>query len=328
MPRIPLSFSPAVADALAADRDLRVVLAGGRGWLGRAALEMLEGALGDDIASRVAVFGSSNGRVELASGRALPTRQLPALAELPPGRCLFLHFSFLTKDKVVDRPLSAFVEANAAISATIEAQARRLRPLGVVMPSSGAATQTGGGFESNPYGFMKLADEARFTRLGEELGFGFSGPRLFNLAGPFINKTDSYVLACIIRDVQAGRPIRLQADKPVIRSYVHVRDLLDVCVADLLLHPGSGPPVFETAGESEIEIGELARRIAQVLGRPETGIVRPALDPARPADRYVGDSEEWRARMRRHGIAAAPLDRQIRDTADYLLEAGLRPVVG
>jgi nucleoside-diphosphate-sugar epimerase len=295
---------------------IHYVVIGGRGWLGRAALVKLERQLGEDMGQWVSVFGSSTGEVILPSGRVLPTRPLAELEGLDVQPAVILHFAFLTKDKVADRPLEAFVAGNREISDCVAHHLDRLRPLGLVMPSSGAATQLAGGFEANPYGFMKRDDEDRFTALCADLGVRFSCPRLYNLSGPFINKLDSYVLACLIRDVQAGRPMVLRAAKPVIRSYVHVEDLLDVCLADMATD--SAPAVFETAGELEIEVGDLARRVAQVLGVPDHPIQRPPLDPALTPDRYVGDGTAWRERLARHGLTGRSLDQQIADTAAYL----------
>lgn len=295
---------------------IHYVVIGGRGWLGRAALAKLERQLGKDVGQWVSVFGSSAGEITLPSGRLLPTKPLAELENLDVQPAVMLHFAFLTKDKVADRPLEAFVAGNREISDCVAHHVERLRPLGLVMPSSGAATQLEGGFEANPYGFMKLADEERFTALCADLGVRFSCPRLYNLSGPYINKLDSYVLACLIRDVQAGRPMVLRAAKPVIRSYVHVEDLLDVCLADMMTD--SAPAVFETAGDVEIEVGDLALRVAQVLGVPGHPIQRPPLDPALAPDRYVGDGAAWRERLARHGLSEHSLNQQIADTAAYL----------
>lgn len=272
--------------------------------------------MGEDMGQWVSVFGSSAGEVTLPSGRLLPSRPLAELEDLDVQPAVILHFAFLTKDKVADRPLEAFVAGNREISDCVAYHVDRLRPLGLVMPSSGAATQLAGGFEVNPYGFMKRDDEDRFTALCADLGVRFSCPRLYNLSGPYINKLDSYVLACLIRDAQAGRPMILRAAKPVIRSYVHVDDLLDVCLADMATD--SAPAVFETAGDMEIEVGDLALRVAQVLGVPDHPIQRPPMDPALTSDRYVGDATAWRERLARHGLTERSLDQQIIDTAAYL----------
>lgn len=312
-------LSSKVASRLRGDPDLHVVVTGGRGWIGRACLELLDGVFGDTCKDRISVFGSQAGEVRLSSGRVLPIAPMTALDEMGHRPALIAHFAFLTKDKVAGLPLSSFVDGNAAISDTIERAVRRLRPIGLLMPSSGAATQTTGVFEDNPYGSMKLADEGRFSALCQELDVKLSCPRLFNLSGPFINKLDGYVLACIIRDVQASRPIVLRADKRVIRSYVHVRDLLNVGISDLLFGCSDEPMVFETAGETAVEVGELAHIVSTVLGAPGATVERPALDPAKPDDCYVGDPTSWRRRLALHGIVAAPLAEQISDTADYLV---------
>lgn len=311
-------LSPALVETVRSKPDLRFVVTGGRGWIGRALLELLDRCLGAEGAARIVVLGSADGSIRLASGRTLPVSPLATIATLPEGPSIFAHFAFLTKEKVASLPLSSFVEGNRAIADQVIGAVRRLRPLGLVMPSSGAARFVTDDFAANPYGAMKLADETAFATLCADEGVRFSCPRLYNLAGPFINKVDSYVLACIIRDVQAKRPILLRARRPVIRSYVHVRDLVNVCLSDLLLAAPQADPVFETAGEVEVEVSDLARRVAGLLGSPDHPIERAPSDPDATPDRYVGDPALWRARLAHHGIEPALLDAQIVDTAEYL----------
>ena len=56
-------------------------------------------------------------------------------------------------------------------------------------------------------------------------------PRVFNLAGPFINKIQIYALATMIGDALAGRPIEIRASHRVLRSYLHVGDCIDALSA-------------------------------------------------------------------------------------------------
>ena len=141
-------------------------------------------------------------------------------------------------------------------------------------------------------------------------------PRLFNLAGPFLNKAD-YVLGSIIRDIDRGGPIRLRACGPVVRSYVHVGDLVDLAFT-IMLRDGPAPrQAFDTAGEREIEVGELAELVASVLGEPGMEVLRPALDGT-PADVYAGDPVVMNLLARAYEIDLKQLPRQIEDTARYM----------
>jgi nucleoside-diphosphate-sugar epimerase len=140
---------------------------------------------------------------------------------------------------------------------------------------------------------------------------------LFNLAGPFLNKPDHYVLGSIIRDIGRGGPIRLHAAKPVVRSYIHVKDLVELAFAILLGDKPAPLEAFDTAGEGEIEVGELAALAASVLGEPGMPILRPPFDGSL-ADRYVGDPSVIRSLARSYRIEMHTLSRQIEDTASYM----------
>jgi nucleoside-diphosphate-sugar epimerase len=197
---------------------------------------------------------------------------------------------------------------------------RKTRPEGILMVSSGAV-YLGDELATNPYGVMKARDERRFFELRG--GLGGSGappriviPRLFNLAGPFLNKPE-YVLGSILSDIAQGGPIQLHATHPVVRSYVHVRDLVELAFAIML---GDGPvplEAFDTAGEREIEVGELAEHAITVLGESGIEIRRPPLDHS-PPDRYVGSSDVINGLAHLYGVEFTKLSRQIEDTAFYM----------
>jgi nucleoside-diphosphate-sugar epimerase len=141
---------------------------------------------------------------------------------------------------------------------------------------------------------------------------------VFNLAGPFVNKVGLYALSSIITDLMQGSSVKLRADHPVIRSYVHVRDLVELAFA-VMLGQTAGPGVpFDTAGEREVEIGELASLTARLLGAPAARIDRPPFAEGGRTDRYVGDGAIWGALASQSGLDLAPLEVQILDTAAFM----------
>ncbi|GLR67315.1 hypothetical protein GCM10010909_19960 [Acidocella aquatica] len=306
-----LCLPPALAGALRL-RDVPVVVTGTGGWLGQAALEMLEGALGEDFARRVRVYAAAARDVRLRCGLVVQAR---AFAELereagPPG--LVLHFAFLTRG-FAQAP--DFEAVNRRITAAVRGYIERNGAAGVFIPSSGAAYRA----EHDIYGALKLEDEAVFAALAKRLGFPAVIPRIFNLAGPFINNVNHYALACMIADVAGGRPVRLRAAHPVWRSYAHVGDVLSIGLAGLLR--GVTLEGFDTAGEVEVEIGDLAARVARVMGAGGAEIIRPAWREG-AADYYTGDMAGYRRAAALAGVSLRGLDEQIADTAGYLASLG------
>lgn len=315
-----LSFPPALAEKLR-QSSCSIIVTGGGGWIGQATLEMLESAFGDDMAARVAVFGSSDRDLVLRSGRRLPCRELRRLAASP-APTLFAHCAFLTKDRLQDQSVQSFVAANRKISDTVMAVVESSDARGLFVPSSGAVYKKGThdldtDLEKNAYGVMKIADEKRFGEIAVRRGIPLCMPRLFNLAGPFINKHELYALASMIAAVLKGEPIMIRAAHKVVRSYIHVADLVALAFAMMLEPAPDDQPIFDTAGEENLEMGDLAECVRRVLGRPDLPIHRPEQVQGRD-DIYVGDGAAMRRMMQAHGLALSSFEKQIRDTADYM----------
>lgn len=323
-----LSFPPAFAEKLRrASCDF--VITGGGGWIGQAVLEMLDSALGETFPNRVSVFGSSDRTLQLRSGRAIPSRELGYIREIGSRPAYFVHCAFLTKDKLSDQSVENFVASNQKISDLMVTAIEKSDAKGLFTPSSGAVYKKGthsldDDLQKNAYGVMKIADEKRFAELAVRKKMPLSMPRLFNLSGPFINKHELYALASMIAAVLGNKPIAIRAPHKVVRSYIHVADLVALAFSMLLDPLPDDRPVFDTAGGEAVEIGDLAVSVLKALGRPSRGIERPTLVSGSD-DIYVGDGREMLRMMHIHGLTLCPLEKQIRDTAEYMQELTRAP---
>lgn len=312
---------PSLAATLRAS-DLGVVVTGAGGWLGQAAVEMLADAFGESAAQRLALFSSGDRMYRLRTGEILARRPLASIAELPHRPWLFFHFAYLTRERLGEFGLGEYVRVNRAITGDVIGAARRVNAAGLFVPSSGAVYRRNRELESdlekNPYGVLKLEDERAFAGLAQDLGCRAVLPRVFNLSGPFINKLPSYALSSLILAAQGGQPLSIRAAHRVVRSYVHVADLIGLALA-FLIGGGSEPIArFDTAGERAVEVAELADCIQAVLGT-QLPVERPSLNPdPNFGDIYVGEREPMQSLLARHHIALLPLEDQIRDTALYL----------
>lgn len=310
-----LRFLPGIAAQLAA-ADCCLAVTGGSGWVGQAALEMLENALGDAFAERVRVFGSRPRDLSLRSGRIVPCHKLAALAELPGERpWIILHFAFLTRDRLGSQSVEQFVEGNRQITDAVAAACRRLPTQGLLAISSGAVYGPDD-LAANAYGVMKRREEDCLLALGREMAIPVAIPRLFALSGPFINKLEAYALGSILSAVLENRPIVLRAGHLVERSYLHVGDLLNVSLS-AILSCGTPDGPFDACSAQLVEVQELAETARALLGRPELAIERPPVDRTR-IDRYTGNPEAFQKLAAKAGLPLAGLEQQIISTADYL----------
>ncbi len=319
------ALAPVAPGELLRDSGLDVVVIGASGWIGRATLDLLSGALGPaEFERRVHVLGSANRTVAVRPGLDVACRALGEWREVSAGPALVVHNAFLTRDRVQATEPAAYVEQNRAISAVVRELISRHDVRGIVLPSSGAARGPDGAPERdlarNPYGALKAEDEELFGALAAERGVPLAVPRIFGLSGPYINKPDLYALASFIEAVRRGDPIRIRARHPVFRSYVDVGDLLALCLAIVLRDAPGQAVAFDTAGEEPVEVGHLARTVAAVLDRAGHPVERE-LDPLLPADSYVGDPARISQLCTRHGIAPHPRPEQVGRTARYLYRA-------
>lgn len=323
-----LAFTSVTADALR-NSGYRILITGASGWLGRALVEMLAGALGEELPRRVILCGSKSGILAAAPDCRLPVYPLAdGLALLDGSPALMFHFAFLTKDRVGGMAEQAYVESNRTISGAVAQALASERIAGLMLASSGAVhdylSESRRDGAANLYGKLKAEDESRFAELCAAASVRFVAPRIFNISGPHINKFDAYALSAIIVDALRGGPITLRANKRVYRSYFYIGDLLELAMRSLLDGEGAAiPPFFDTAGDEVVEVGELARKVADILDRPDARIIRPALEDVAD-DRYAGNPDTLRALLRRYEIAPLPLSGQISATAAFIAQSLVR----
>jgi nucleoside-diphosphate-sugar epimerase len=309
------------------DSKADFVVTGANGWVGRCALEMLDAVLGDDITSRVTVYGTNDRVLTLRSNRRVPCRALESITELSLRPRIFIHCAFLTRDRVAGMKLEDYIAANQRITDLVATAMTSCDARGLFMPSSGAVYRKGThevdeDMQANPYGVLKTMDEQRFLEIAHKLDIPCCIPRLYNLAGPFINKVELYALASMIKAALAGQPITIRATHRVVRSYIHVGDLMRLAFSMLLTSKDNSAPIFDTAGDEVVELSILAERIRDALELPHLPITRAtkkdgAAQP--PDDIYVGKPGEMARLTAQYGFPLRDLNTQILDTASYLM---------
>jgi nucleoside-diphosphate-sugar epimerase len=209
--------------------------------------------------------------------------------------------------------------ANRALSELVTATLVRVKPEGLLFPSSGAVYGTRGWGPIDDYGTQKLTDERVFGRTCKNLGTSIVMPRMFAVGGPCNPHPTRYLLGDLVGCASAGLPLTIRSVGHVYRSYSALTDILAVSLTTLL-SGARGELVFDTAGREVVEAAELAQMVRAVLGRPELPILqapRRAFSDARAdtVDRYVGDGSVLRSLAAEAGYDLASLPEIIRQTA-------------
>jgi UDP-glucuronate decarboxylase len=302
-----------IAERLLAD-GRRIVITGAGGWLGLATLELLNAALGDALPKRVAAFGRETRALRLRDGTQVLQRPLADMAWLPAKPTLVLHLAFLTKDRAESMNEDAYRAANHAIGDMVLDALNTIGAQAVFLASSGAAALTDAPAPAmRLYGAMKREDEERFAHWANTHGRRAVIARIHNISGPHMNKHGAYALASFMLDALAGRPIVVRAPRPVIRSYVAIRELMGLAFA-LLMDDTPGVVRFDSGG-TPLELGEVAQVVADAV--PGAKVERaPITEPL--ADRYHGDGALYSMLLTQHGLDPVDLVTQVSQALDDL----------
>lgn len=307
--------------ALLRDDDRPIVITGASGWFGRCLLEALDQALtAEAFARRVHACSNRGLPVRLRDGREIPTHPFTGLpGHCPPGAVL-LHFAYLTKEQAVGSSLDSYIQANRAITDTVMATLRERQIQAVFMPSSGAVYRSAADepqwSAANAYAKLKREDESRLGHWSDSDDNRRAVIcRVFNVSGPYINKYGDYVLASAVDCAMRGQPIVIRTPRHTLRSFTAVDDLLSLALALLLDPQASRTPVFDTAGDPEIEIDELLAEVQATLGT-DVRVERPPR--IAEEDRYLGAAQPYLAMLDRYHVRPMPLREQILQTADYI----------
>lgn len=296
----------------------RWVVTGPTGWIGQALLALLANEGDVDalcVGDELALFGSRAATIALPNGRRLAVRPLSEIESADVSGANVVHLAYLTKDKVTALGEAAFRAGNDAIDAALLRALEQAPPAALFVASSGAAHLAEKGEDLHPYGVMKVEQELRFLDFGASHHIPVLCGRIWNVAGPYINKLDAYAVSNFTVQAMERGAIRIDARLPVFRSFLHVTDLCRLIVRALRHGQGSSKPV-DLCGNTVLEMGEIANMVASEIGGNVT-ISRAEICFANRSD-YLGCSQETRTLAMQLGLELADTRSQIRDTIEWI----------
>lgn len=295
-----------------------IVLTGPTGWIGRALLALLhrkDDADGLEPGQEIRLFGSRTGSLEVADGIVLPIRALSTVAPADVAGAHVFHLAYLTKDKVAEVGEDAFFRTNRSIDDALFAAISGAAPHSLFVASSGAASLCEAGLDRHPYGQAKLDQEARFLAWASNAGVPALCGRIFNIAGPHINKLDAYAVSNFTVQAMEKGEISIAATLPVFRSFLHVEDLCRIVLR--AGRSGLGLPLpVDLCGTEIVEMSAIAEVVAARVGGSIT-ISRSPVDYGSRSD-YLGVPQETCMLAMQQGLRLASLRRQVSDTVDWI----------
>lgn len=301
-----------VAEVLARrdNNEIRLVITGAGGWLGREMMDLLLQAWGDSAVERILPLAQTPRTIQLASGHEieLQSHEDSDVAAFMPTHVV--HLAFLTRDRIGQGPIEEYIATNARLSCEATELLCIPSVKGIMFTSSGAALAAPTGTDFDRYGQLKRDDEERIPRFATERGKGCVTARVWSVSGANIQKVDTFAFSSLVAQALRGGPLYVQASHPVFRRYVDAGEFLGLGLLELL---DDERIVIDSAGE-RVEVGELALRVAAKLS-PGAGVVRGSATNDR-VDDYTADPRSMDTCATRHGVALRNLDEQIASTAN------------
>lgn len=304
----------------------RFIITGPTGWIGRALLALLHKAGDPDALAAgesVALFGSRTATMQVHGGPELPIRPLTDIGSADVAGAHVIHLAYLTKDRLGQMGADEFRATNTAIDQAVLDAAGAAHPASLFVASSGAAREAQNGRDLNAYGLAKLEQEARFAQFASNSGVPVLCGRIFNLAGPHINKLQDYAISNFALQAMGDGPIRIAAAHPVFRSFLHVEDLCRLILRAARAHWGQDN-ALDLCGAEVLEIQEIATRVANAI-KSGSKIDRPVVTFAAESA-YVGRATDALVLAMRLNLRLKGFEEQLKDTLAWMLTMGKLPV--
>lgn len=302
----------------AVDSPPRFVLTGPSGWIGSAMLANLVRWFGA-ATGNITAFASSARDIALPGGGTLPVRQLKTIRAEDVAGAHVVHLAYLTREKAAELGETTFTATNLEIDDALLGALAEAPAVSLFVASSGAASHAASGQDLHPYGLCKLRQEARFLEWARARGVPAIAGRIFNIAGPWINKLDAYAVSNFAVQALAGNRIEIKADRPVFRSFLHVDDLCELVIKAALAGIGRAAPI-DICGSEVLEMQQIAMTVAAEYGET-TEIIRSALNLSAPAV-YLGNHVDTQLLAMEAGVVLAPFSVQIADTLSWIKANG------
>lgn len=300
-------------DAWLAEPANAVAIVGATGWVGRAVLHEVLAASPKLPEERIRLLAGRERPLD-ATGRTFEIEALAGASPLADRRWLVMNAGVIGGEATLGGEVRRRNDELLSHVLRLGGGADIVR---LVHVSSGAA-----GLADNAppakaaYARMKRDHEEAVREWSRKSGAPLLVPRIFNLGGPYMTSAANYALGDFILRLSGGARLAIGAADPIFRSYVHVLEMART-VLDMAVDDGEDDAPFDVSGARVVELGELARAVADALGAHDAEISRP--EPAGgPGDWYVGDGRRYQTALFEAGRTPASLAAIIADTIGWL----------
>ena len=294
--------------------NVRILVNGANGWLGKNTSESLWNILGEDFSSQVLLTGSRNGSLRMQTGSQLEIHQWTE--ELIEGfkPTHVIQLAFKTRDHAGDISNDEYVSLNEEIIKRALWMISLPSTQGFLHTSSGAALgETATDKFTDPYGYLKRVEESSYSNACEQYGKSYLGVRVWSTTGRYIKTGGLFAIESLISQANSSRSINIGSPGEVWRSYADASEILLASLIALF----SGTQGMFNSGGTTVEISELAEVVASNSPSHEISIIR-ILDPEVGANVYTSIEPSIEQILKANDLAYSSLSQQVVNTMQYL----------
>lgn len=287
----------------------KALVVGASGWFGQTATEMLE-----ILKIPTLLIGSHSREVDIAGVKKdIQVWNFEKVVDFEPT--VIIDCAFLTREMVGSVGIDNYIEVNRRLVQQI-VDLKHLASLRLVVSfSSGAAeifrsTNPQKSIQDDPYGFLKVEQEAVLQSEFEASGADLVIARVWNTSGSLVTKVNGFALSDLVDQALKGH-MKVSSNFMVWRRYCMIEEVIAVA----LNGPQGSERVFDTGGPL-IEIRDLALLI-QELVNPNATLELPADSDGIPS-KYFSDGESWSRWCNTLNFEPASLDEQILQVSNWI----------
>lgn len=295
--------------------EVRILVNGANGWLGRNISESLWQIFGDSFDSKVLLTGSKDSIMQLQDTSELEIRQWSHSLVTQFSPTHVIQLAFKTRDHVGEMSVDEYLEINREIIDNSQWMISLPSLIGFLHTSSGAAL----GLNANdkyldPYGYLKKFEEEVYPEACAKNGKDYLGLRVWSTTGRYIKTGGIFAIENFISQALLNNSIRIESPSEVIRSYADANEFV---LAGLLGIFTEYRGMFNSGG-TEVELGQLAALISELSPTKDIRVTRSSTQTSSVAI-YTSSEPSIEKILKDRNLKFSNLREQVLNTMDYLI---------
>jgi nucleoside-diphosphate-sugar epimerase len=294
---------------------MNVVVNGGTGWLGIAALRALKRLKNTE---EVKIFSSDGRLFHTHDLGSFKTYNLKKEIDIELKSDIFINLAFKTRDYIAQLGEEEYSKINLEIINSSINLARNLKPKSIIIISSGIVArynQSGGKLDNTEYTHLKIYEEKLFSELSRELDCNLVILRMWGGSGRDFIHPLKYAIGDLIMQGLRSDKLVVNSTNLVFRRYSDASQQMEIALRCAM----AGMNTLFDSGGVVVEMEELANLIKNIIN-PSSEVIRN-VDLDLEPDIYYSQNSDFENLARNFNVDLYDMKKQIEETKISVLRA-------